>query len=390
MYFSFLLQVACLFLYAVRGEAMDISVTDAAQQKVVLYDMHHYSLFVKKQKTGDWADILFPDKQTIRIFVERTFQEYKDKCAKEGKPTRLVVGCGHGKSPDGDGICPGHDADYFTVNLTYERYPDMLGDVFFMESLIFQTNSWDFIIFECCANWGENFNEKNLRMIANSLRLDGVWICPEYKSRLPRIIKIGADYCYGGDLASKIPEESFRGNLLMREICIKKGKMKNLEECRKFSHDINYGDYAEFSNFDDVKTTVNQYFIDLGFKSTEIITHPSLFLRDDPWQGMTEIPAKLELENMDTGVIQVLDLSKLKFSRLTADAVSPLTGEKVYIDTNQPSKRSFGHEVDALVGDAFLALPYSDLLEYSFVVRGRGTEISYFESFFASVSRFFK
>ena len=304
-------------------------------------------------------------------FIVRSFDQYAHECASAGKPTRLVVGCGHAGSPNGDGFCPGHSTDYFTLNICLGRNPDILGNVFRMESLIFQPNSWDFVIFECFP-WGQYFTDKNLRMIANSLRPNGAWVLSESKNKLPYIIKIANDYSCGRGEGSLVRcndwnPDGFHG--IFYTICQESRKMKNQEECRAVASNLNFGDLVVFDDFEDLHTTIDNYFTRFGFGSARILTQPEFFLRDESISGLFESPAILGILNSETGEKLTLDLSKWKFVRMATAAVpSPLTGEIIAVDSSNP-KPSFGAEVDALAGEEFMNLHKGYLSDFVYVVR---------------------
>ena len=179
-----LYRLLCLGLFCVsqdscRAAALTEGKTEDSPQYHITYHLTYHQMdefdsFLVEAHGND-CQVMFPDSTTRRIFTRKNFETYAKECDQSGRPRRLVVGSGHNDLIAGT---LGKSLDYFTVDLCPSNKPDIAGDVFCMESLIFQSDNWDFIIFECFP-WGHNFTDENLKMIANSLRPNGVWLLPE-------------------------------------------------------------------------------------------------------------------------------------------------------------------------------------------------------------------
>ena len=320
------------------------------------------------------VDIVLPNPSTSRVFIKRTYEEYAAMCSTRGLPTRLVVGCGHLEhTPTGDGCCLGHSSDYFTLNISYSRNSDILGDVFRMENQAFKPNSWDFIIFENFPWYNEvggqrlwNFNDKNLRMIANSLRPNGAWVLADSQSRFSHVIKIGDDDFGGGDLTITEMQPG-----IFHKICIESQKMQSEATSSAFGGSkFHFGDLAVFQDNADVITTVNNFFIRFGFRKADIQTLPAFFMKSLSvlTSMFGDIPTALELEDRETKEKLTLNLDQWTFSRISFNAVSRLTGERVRVDSRNTAL-SFGDEIDALAGREWLEQMHDDVWEFPIIVR---------------------
>lgn len=76
---------------------------------------------------------LKPSPSHVRIFASRSLDQYVEAMKRDGKPTCLIIGCGH--EGEGYGKVSGfrachHNEDYFTVNIDPVNGPDILCDAF--------------------------------------------------------------------------------------------------------------------------------------------------------------------------------------------------------------------------------------------------------------------
>ena len=226
----------------VKGES------EAAGEKGIPYSGHYM------------LPVLCPDASTSRVFIKRSFETYATECATDSRPTRLIIGCGHCRSNDGMNDSCSHSSDHFTINICKEVQPDILGDALRVEAQAFMPNSWDFILFEHCFVL-HSFSDKQLSMIANSLRPNGAWVIDFDLHFLPHNIRIADKSFEGG---ASLTDCSDHKDLMTQTIFTKAGKM--VDE-----------DTVSFTDHADVQTIVNSYFIAHGFKSAEIRTLPIFF-----------------------------------------------------------------------------------------------------------------
>ncbi len=297
-----------------------------------VYPIGEYSRFLEEAKTSGvhelYVDgysvpvVLRPDASISRIFVRRSFEDYARQCAETGVPTRLVVACGRlGHPADPMASCPGHSEAYFTVNTSATMEPDLLGDVFHMPEQAFRPRSWDFITFEGLSCFFDSYSDERLRMIANSLRPGGIWVLNFDLSHFPSVIRIGATTFKGGMSPADFHDVQLREMQKltpMRVFCIEAGKMRG-------------GDTAVFDSFDDVRTTVSNFFKRRGFEGAEI---RNTFL----------VSAEKNTEDF------VL--------------VARLSGE------DSPDGELFGEEINSLVGAELLPMLRRGLEELALVIRG--------------------
>lgn len=295
-----------------------------------------------------------------RAFIRRSFEDYAATMTQEGKPTRLIIGCGHNKKPDDCMNHHPHSNDYFTINIRDEVEPDVLGNVFFLQDAAFKANSWDFILFECFP-WKpkRDFVDKNLRMLANSLRPNGVWVIPELA--LPALIKIGekGSFREGCSIADEPwTKELYRG--ITQHICYECGKMADTETASQFGLGWQFGDLAVFHDYADVRTTVNDYFVRHGFESAELRTLPAFFTQSNALGGMFRSQV-LEICHLDTEEKTTLDLSKYAITLF-----SPLTNDPVVIKAR--SRVLFDQDIDILAGEELVRLT-QNFSDFAFIVR---------------------
>lgn len=209
---------------------------------------------------ADPGAVLHPDVSTSRVLIKRSYEDYARQCAERKEPTRLVVACGRLGHPiksfniGGETYyeCEGHSDTYFTIDISADMHPDILGNVFNMEDQAFRPKSWDFIVFEGISVFFDCYSEQFLRTLARSLRTAGVWILNFNLHFFPPTIKIG-DGTFNR-VGTQLDE--YNGSAI-RTICHEAGKMENPET-------------AVFESFDEVRTTVNNFFTKLGFRSAEI------------------------------------------------------------------------------------------------------------------------
>ncbi len=355
--FFVLFLVAMLSTGNVQGSAAAAK-SEPAAHRTEVFPISDYPRFLKEAKpvlaTGrsdeftppeapsmEASVALRPDASTSRVFISRSYADYARQCAERGEPTRLVVACGRLGHPRksfkmiGEETyyeCEGHSDAYFTINISTDMQPDILGDVFHMPEQAFQPRSWDFIEFEGFSVFFDCYNEQFLRTLANSLRPGGVWILNFDLHFFPSVIKI-ADRIF-----DRVGTE-FDGShgSTMRMICREAEKMEDPET-------------AVFANGDDVRTSVNNFFTRLGFKSvvmrnTFLIDRVLARLKSEGKEGTEERVALLE---------KVVELTSLLTSESVAEAGGGL----------------FGAEIDHLIGPELLPMLKRDLEELALVVRG--------------------
>lgn len=279
--------------------------------------------------------VLRPNPYTSRVFVSRSYEEYARQCTERGVPTRLVIGCGRLGYPGGETFeaCGGHSNDYFTIDTCSAIQPDLLGDVFHMPEQAFRAHSWDFIVLEGIypffGMYSLGSSEEFLGTLARSLRPGGVWILSFNLYFFPSVLTIGGRTF--SDIGATFAE-------CKRGACCDTGKVadddkaefgcqrKIFREAGKMVDD----ETAVFASFDDVRATVNAFFVRRGFKSA--IMRNTFLVKPD---------------QKDFAFIAVL------------------TGE------DRQSTGFLGSEIDALVGDEFLPkLKQRVLEELALVIRG--------------------